>query len=192
MQKEKENSENFDFESVELGWLRIGVVTARFNSEVTEKLEIGAIDYLEDLGAEVYAVRVPGAVEIPLAAKALLDLGLDGVVALGAVIRGETTHYDYVCSSVERGCSQLALEYKKPVGFGVLTTENEEQAMDRAGGKHGNKGQEAAQVVVEMIGLLQELAKTADSVADSKKRQKSAATGKKRSSATKKKSGRKK
>lgn len=192
MQGKRDNNENFDFESIEMGWLRIGVVTARFNSEVTEKLEMGAIDYLEEMGAEVYAVRVPGAVEIPLAVKALLDLGMDGVVALGAVIRGETTHYDYVCNSVERGCSQLTLEYKKPVGFGVLTTENEEQAMDRAGGKHGNKGQEAAQVVVEMIGLLKELEKTAESVTDSKKRQKSATAGKKATSAKKKKSGRKK
>lgn len=182
---------NVASETVELGWLRIGVVTARFNSEVTEKLEMGAIDFLEEVGAEVYAVRVPGAVEIPLAVKALLDLGLDGVVALGAVIRGETTHYDYVCQSVERGCSQLTLEYKKPVGFGVLTTENEEQAMDRAGGKHGNKGQEAAQVVLEMIGLLKELEYAEGSVKDSKKRQKSATKAKVKT-AKKKKIGRKK
>jgi 6,7-dimethyl-8-ribityllumazine synthase len=107
----------------------------------------------------VLAVRVPGAVEIPLAAQALLDIGCDGVVTLGAVIRGETSHYDYVCNSVERGVSELMLKYKKPIGFGVLTTENDEQAEARAGGKHGNKGAEAAEVVVEMIGLLKELKK---------------------------------
>ena len=146
--------------------LKIGVVTSRFNSEITEKLEQGALDFLESLQVQgshqldVLAVRVPGAVEIPLAAQALLDLGCDGVVTLGAVIRGETSHYDYVCNSVERGVSELMLKYKKPIGFGVLTTENDEQAEARAGGKHGNKGAEAAEVVVEMIGLLKELKKT--------------------------------
>ncbi len=141
------------------------MVTSRFNSEITEKLEAGALDYLEGLQAQggfaidVMAVRVPGAVEIPLAAQALLEHGCDGVVTLGCVIRGETSHYDYVCSSVERGVSELMLKYKKPIGFGVLTTENDEQAEARAGGKHGNKGAEAAEVVVEMIGLLKELKK---------------------------------
>lgn len=138
--------------------LRIAVVTARFNEEITAKLEDGAFDYLEEVGAQILSIRVPGAIEIPLAIQALLDTKkIDGVVALGAVIRGETTHYDYVCQSVERGCSELMLRYKKPIGFGVLTTENDEQALARAGGKHGNKGYDSAQVVVEMIGLLQEI-----------------------------------
>jgi 6,7-dimethyl-8-ribityllumazine synthase len=135
-------------------------VTARFNSEVTEKLEDGAISFLESLNhpdLEVMQVKVPGAVEIPLACQALFEKGCLGVVALGAVIRGETSHYDYVCNSVERGVTQLMLQYQKPIGFGVLTTENDEQAMDRAGGKHGNKGAEAAQVVIEMVGLLESL-----------------------------------
>ncbi len=140
---------------------KVGVVTARFNDEVTGKLEEGALAYLEGTGLEVLAVKVPGAVEIPLACKALFDAGCTGVVALGAVIRGETSHYDYVCNSVERGVTALMLEYNRPIGFGVLTTENEEQAMDRAGGKHGNKGAEAAQVVLEMMGLLTELGKEA-------------------------------
>lgn len=136
---------------------KVGVVTARFNNEVTDKLEDGALAYLENFEVEVMAVKVPGAVEIPLACQALLDAGCAGVVALGAVIRGETSHYDYVCNSVERGVSQLMLEYKKPIGFGVLTTENDEQALARAGGVHGNKGAESAQVVMEMIGLLSDL-----------------------------------
>lgn len=139
--------------------LQIGIVTARFNEEVTYKLEEGAIAYLEELNAEILSVRVPGAVEIPLACQALLKEGCHGVVALGAVIRGETSHYDYVCNSVERGITQLMLETGRPIGFGVLTTENDQQALDRAGGKHGNKGTEAAQVVVEMIGLLKDLKK---------------------------------
>ncbi len=140
--------------------IKIGIVTARFNGEVTQKLEDGAIEYLESLqndDIEVLVVKVPGAVEIPLACQALFDMGCAGVIALGAVIRGETSHYDYVCSSVERGVTHLMLSYKKPIGFGVLTTENEEQAMARAGGLHGNKGAEAAQVVVEMIGLLESM-----------------------------------
>lgn len=138
--------------------LRVGVVTARFNSEITEKLEEGALSYLESCpGVEVFAVRVPGAVEIPLACQTLLDAGCDGVVALGAVVRGETTHYDYVCQSVERGVSELMLAYNRPIGFGVLTTENEEQALARAGGEHGNKGAEAAQVTMEMIGLVAQI-----------------------------------
>jgi 6,7-dimethyl-8-ribityllumazine synthase len=139
--------------------LTVGIVTSRFNSEVTEKLLSGAVDFLEhlDTDIEILSISVPGAVEIPLAAQALLDKGCDGVVTLGAVIRGETSHYDFVCNSVERGVSQLMLEYKKPIGFGVLTTENDEQAMDRAGGKHGNKGRDAAEVTIEMIGLLKQL-----------------------------------
>ncbi|MFZ3230477.1 MAG: 6,7-dimethyl-8-ribityllumazine synthase [Pseudobdellovibrio sp.] len=138
--------------------LRIAVVTARFNEEITTKLEDGAFDFLEEIGAEIFSIKVPGAIEIPIAIQALFDTKkIDGAVALGAVIRGETSHYDYVCQSVERGCSELMLQYKKPVGFGVLTTENEAQALARAGGEHGNKGYEAAQVVVEMIGLLKEI-----------------------------------
>ena len=141
--------------------LKIGVVTARFNHEITEKLEEGALEYLQTANSaepkEILSVQVPGAVEIPLTCQALLDAGCDGVVALGAVIRGETSHYDYVCNSVERGISQLMLEYKKPIAFGVLTTENEEQAWARVGGTHGHKGQEAAEVVVEMVGLLNAL-----------------------------------
>lgn len=142
--------------------LKIGVVTSRFNEDITGKLEKGALSYLEslDVDIEILAVRVPGAVEIPLVCQALFEQGCDGVVALGAVIRGETSHYDYVCNSVERGVSELMLKYQKPIGFGVLTTENEEQALARAGGKHGNKGEEAAQVTLEMIGLLTDLKKS--------------------------------
>ena len=136
---------------------RIGVVTARFNSEITEMLEDGAIQTLEAAGVEILSVKVPGAVEIPLACQALIQSGCDGVVALGAVIRGDTSHYDYVCNSVERGITHLMLQTQKPIGFGILTTENEEQAYDRVGGNHGHKGAEAAQVVLEMVGLMNEL-----------------------------------
>lgn len=140
--------------------LKVGVVTSRFNSEITEKLEAGALEYLETYGAdkiEVLSVRVPGAIEIPLACKALLEKSCDGVVALGCVIRGDTSHYDLVCNSVERGVTQLMLQTGKPIGMGVLTTEDEEQAYARAGGRMGNKGAEAAEVTIEMIGLLNDL-----------------------------------
>ncbi len=142
---------------------KVGVVTARFNSAVTEKLEKGAMDQLTARGISednIVAVRVPGAIEIPLVAQRLLEMGCDGVVAIGAVIRGDTAHFDYVCNSVERGCTELQLQYKKPVGFGVITTENAEQAYARCGGDKGNKGAEAAEVVIEMLNLMRQLTQT--------------------------------
>jgi 6,7-dimethyl-8-ribityllumazine synthase len=139
---------------------KVAVVTSRFNEEVTLKLQEAALEFLEEFGAEVYSVHVPGAIEIPITIQALFDSHkVDGAVALGAVIRGDTTHYEEVCRSVERACTTLMMDYKKPIGFGVLTTENEEQAFARAGGEHGNKGRDAAQTVVEMIGLLKEIRK---------------------------------
>src|ERR1700688_554260 len=113
---------------------KIGLVTARFNHEITEPLETGAFERLLELGLkaeQVIRVRVPGAVEIPLIADLLLDRECDAIIALGAVIQGETKHFDYVCRSVERGCSEVMMRTKKPVIFGVLTTDNEEQARDR-------------------------------------------------------------
>lgn len=141
------------------GW-RIGVVTSRFNADVTSKLQEGALARLRELGAkdeQILSLSVPGAVEIPIAVQALLKKGCDGVIALGAVIRGETAHFEYVCRSVERGCTNVALQMNRPVSFGVLTVDTDEQAMDRVGGRHGHKGREAAEVVVEMIQLLREL-----------------------------------
>jgi 6,7-dimethyl-8-ribityllumazine synthase len=140
--------------------ITIGVVVSRFNREITQELEYGALRRIRAWNItddQVHLVRVPGAVEIPLAVKALLQNGCDAIVALGAVIRGETSHYESVCESVERGCSQLQLEFMKPVAFGVLTTENEDQAWARTVGGHGNKGAEAVDVAMEMIGLLREI-----------------------------------
>lgn len=136
---------------------KIGIVTSRFNEEVTQLLLEGALHQLKEHGIElsqIDSVSVPGAVEIPLAAQLLLKSGCHGVITLGAVIRGETTHYDYVCNSVERGCSQLMMSESKPVIFGVLTTENDEQAMDRVGGRHGHKGKDAADTLIEMLNLV--------------------------------------
>lgn len=143
---------------IDSNW-KIGIVTSRFNEEVTQLLLEGALAQLKDHGVElsqIDSVSVPGAVEIPLAAQLLLRSGCDGVITLGAVIRGETTHYDYVCNSVERGCSQLMLTEEKPVIFGVLTTENDQQAMDRVGGRHGHKGKDAADTLVEMLNLVEQ------------------------------------
>lgn len=135
---------------------KIGIVVSRFNQPVTEKLEAGAIERAKELGLtedNVMLVRVPGAVEIPMAVQLLLEQGCQGVAAIGAVIRGDTSHYDYVCNSVERGCTRLQLDYKRPVIFGVITTENAEQAYDRCGGKKGHKGVEAIDTLIEMIDL---------------------------------------
>lgn len=136
---------------------KIGVVTSRFNNEITEKLEGGCYERLIELGLkpeQITRVRVPGAVEIPLAASCLLDRAYDGVIALGAVIQGDTKHFDYVCNAVERGCTELMLASKKPVIFGVLTTNDEKQAEERVGGSHGHKGKDAADTLVEMLNLL--------------------------------------
>lgn len=139
---------------------KVAIVTSRFNREITESLEKGAIERLLELGVkdlQIRQVRVPGAVEIPLVIQRMLESDCDGAIALGAVIRGETAHFDYVCSSVERGCTEVMLKTKKPVVFGVLTTDTDEQAKDRIGGRHGHKGRDAAEVVIEMMDLVDKL-----------------------------------
>lgn len=141
------------------GW-KFGIVTARFNTEITEKLETGAYERLIELGVKPEAIirsRVPGAVEIPLTAALLLDRECDAVIALGAVIQGDTKHFDYVCNSVESGCTRVMLDMKKPVIFGVLTTDNEEQARERVGGAHGHKGRDAAEAAIEMLSLMDQI-----------------------------------
>lgn len=140
---------------------KIAIVSANFYEDLTRKLEVGAIEQLKQNDLEPLAlVYVPGAVEIPLAVKALLEKAdCDAVIALGIVIRGDTPHFDYVCNAVERGCSQLQLQYDKPVAFGVLTTENRDQAEARCGGAKGNKGAEAAQVTLDMLQVLESIHK---------------------------------
>lgn len=138
------------------GDLVIGVVTSRFNEEITQKLEDGAVKRLQEAGlvpGSILQVRVPGAFELPLACRWLLEEGCAAVIALGAVVRGDTPHFDYVCQAVERGLTTLQLEIGRPVVFGVLTTENEEQALERVGGSHGHKGRDAAEVALEMLNL---------------------------------------
>lgn len=140
---------------------KIGIVVAKFNELVTRKLLDGAKQGLEQLGVEannIIVYWVPGAFEIPRIVKLLSNSGkVDGIISLGAVIRGETSHYDYVCNEVSSGISQVSLNNKVPVMFGILTTDSMNQALDRAGGKSGNKGIECANGIIEMINLENEL-----------------------------------
>lgn len=141
--------------------LSFAVVVARFNEFVTERLLAGARQALRDCGAaeeQVDVVRVPGSLEIPIAAQALARTGrYRGIICLGAVIRGETPHFDYVAGGVAEGVGRVALETGVPVIFGVITANTLEQAIDRAGGKAGNKGYEAAMAAVRMANVLKEI-----------------------------------
>lgn len=138
--------------------MRLAIVAGRFNSHVSRFLVEGATTTLTQLGLPPDAVPihwVPGAFEIPLVAKRLAASGrLDAVICLGAVIRGDTAHFEYVAGPCATGVAQAALETGVPVIFGVLTTNDEQQALDRAGGCAGNKGEQAARTAVEMVGLL--------------------------------------
>ena len=141
--------------------IKIGIVASRFNEFIVSKLVGGAVDGLvrHDVKDEDISVAwVPGAFEIPLAAKKMASSGkYDAVICLGTVIRGETSHYDYVCAEVSKGIAQVSLESGIPVMFGVITTENIEQAIERAGSKAGNKGSECAEGAIEMINLIREI-----------------------------------
>jgi len=141
--------------------LKFGIVVARFNSFISERLLEGALDSLIRHGAvdlDIHVARVPGAFEIPLAAKKLAQAGkYDAVICLGAVIRGSTPHFDFVSAEVSKGVAMVSLESGVPVIFGVLTTDTIEQAVERAGTKAGNKGFEAAAGAIETANLLKAL-----------------------------------
>jgi 6,7-dimethyl-8-ribityllumazine synthase len=141
--------------------LRFAVVVSRFNNLITERLLRGAIDALEKSGAaktDIEIVEVPGAFELPLAAKKLAEKGeYDALIAIGCVIRGETSHYDYVCSETARGLQLAQMDTGVPIIFCVLTCETQEQAMARAGGAHGNKGLDSGMAAIEMARLSQKL-----------------------------------
>ena len=141
--------------------LKFCIVAARFNEFIVSKLVGGALDTLhrhETADSDIDVAWVPGAFEIPLAAKKMAASGkYDAVLCLGAVIRGSTTHYDYVCSEVSKGVAQVGLQTGVPTIFGVVTTENIEQAIERAGTKAGNKGADAAMAAMEMASLLGKL-----------------------------------
>ena len=141
--------------------LKFGIVAARFNEFIVSKLVGGSLDTLhrhETADSDIDVAWVPGAFEVPLAAKKMAASGkYDAVLCLGAVIRGSTTHYDYVCNEVSKGVAQVGLQTGVPTIFGVVTTENIEQAIERAGTKAGNKGADAAMAAMEMASLLGKL-----------------------------------
>lgn len=141
--------------------IKVGIIAARFNEFITSKLIGGAMDGLKrhDVNEEdITLAWVPGAFEIPLIASKMAESGkYDAVICLGAVIRGSTTHYDYVCSEVSKGIATVSLKSDIPVMFGVLTTENIEQAIERAGSKAGNKGYDCAVGAIEMVNLIREI-----------------------------------
>jgi 6,7-dimethyl-8-ribityllumazine synthase len=145
--------------------MRLAIVAGRFNGDVTKLLLDGALHELADRGLEPDAVPViwvPGAFEIPLVAKRLAESGeRDAVICLGAVIRGDTPHFDFVAGECASGISRVALDTGVPVAFGVLTTDDLDQALARAGGAEGNKGAESAATAVEMVDLLRQLGKRA-------------------------------
>lgn len=141
--------------------MKIAIVVARFNEFITSKLLSGCIDCLirhEAADEDLTVAWVPGAFEIPMAAKKLAESGkYDAVICLGAVIRGATPHFDYVCTEASKGIAQVSMQTGVPVAFGVLTTENIQQAVERAGTKAGNKGVDCAMTAMEMVNLFKEM-----------------------------------
>lgn len=141
--------------------MKVGIIASRFNEIITNKLLGGAVDGLVRHGVEennITAAWVPGAFEIPvIAEKMAASKKYDAIICVGAVIRGSTTHYDYVCNEVSKGISQVSMKTGVPVLFGVITTENIEQAIERAGSKAGNKGYDCALAAIEMVNLINQL-----------------------------------
>jgi 6,7-dimethyl-8-ribityllumazine synthase len=140
--------------------LRVAIVASRWNDFIVSRLISGAIDALERLGASedaITVIRVPGSFELPLAVKrAALSGNYDALICLGVIIRGDTSHNEYIANEVFKGVAQISLETQKPISLGVVTSDNLEQAIDRAGAKSGNKGFEAAMSAVEMANLFME------------------------------------
>ncbi len=141
--------------------MKVGIVVSRFNEIIVNKLLGGAVDGLVRHGVEednITAAWVPGAFEIPVVAAKMASSGkYDAVICVGAVIRGDTTHYDYVCNEVSKGIAQVGMSTGVPVLFGVITTENIEQAIARAGSKSGNKGYDCALSAIEMVNLMEQM-----------------------------------
>jgi 6,7-dimethyl-8-ribityllumazine synthase len=142
--------------------MKIGIVVSEWNDQITYALRDGAVQTLARHGVfenDILVVTVPGSFELTLGAQLMAEKRVDAVICLGCVIQGETPHFDYICQGVAQGITQLNIKYNIPVIFGVLTTLTQEQAMDRAGGKHGNKGDEAAITAIKMVQLKRDLGK---------------------------------
>ncbi|MSQ78375.1 MAG: 6,7-dimethyl-8-ribityllumazine synthase [Flavobacteriaceae bacterium] len=139
----------------EAGNYRIGIVTAKWNDDITAQLEKGAVEMLNKLGVKpenILLKKVPGSFELPLGAQKLLEAKkVDALLCFGCIIQGDTRHFDYVCQATTDGIMQVGLKYNTPVIFGVLTVNDHQQALDRVGGSHGHKGEEAAITALEML-----------------------------------------
>lgn len=158
------NLSDYDIHSVpDASAMRFGIVVAEWNNDVTEALYRGAEQILIKHGAKpenIIKRYVPGTFELTLGAQLIAETGqVDAVIVLGTVIQGETRHFDFICQGVTQGITELNIKYNIPFIFGVLTTDNKQQALDRAGGKHGNKGDEAAVTAIKMVSLKKELEK---------------------------------
>lgn len=168
MEKNKNLSAQTISDDYDYTGFHIGIVVSRWNEKITSSLLEGCVNQLKQAGLKedhIHVAWVPGAFELPLGAKMLAGKEkLDGVVCLGCVIKGDTRHDEYINSAVSAGIMQLSLMSGKPITFGVLTVENEQQALDRSGGVHGNKGDEAAQTVLAMARLGQELKQQKSSI----------------------------
>jgi len=148
------SSQNFLNEEIRLPHtnFKIGVVTALWNSEITSKLKAGALDTLQKAGITNITVwDVPGSYELVYAANKLASEGVDAVICLGVVIQGETRHFDFICDAVANGIANIIIQHNIPVAFGLLTADNQQQAVERSGGKHGHKGEEAAWTVLKLL-----------------------------------------
>lgn len=141
--------------------MSFGIVVSEWNTEITGALLQGAVDTLKEAGCpedKISVKWVPGTFELPLGAQYFAEYtNVDAVIVLGCVIQGETRHFDFVCQGVTQGIQQMQLSWNMPIAFGVLTTEDKQQALDRAGGKHGNKGDEAAATAIKMVDLQREM-----------------------------------
>lgn len=158
MDKKKKNLSEHDLNTVpDASKMRFGIVVSEWNDEITFALRDGAVDFLKQHGAKDIYIDVhyvPGSFELPLGAKFLVQTQrYDAVICLGCVIQGETRHFEFICNAVADGITRVGLDYDLPVIFGVLTPNSWEQAKDRAGGKHGNKGDEAAVTAIKMVHL---------------------------------------
>lgn len=142
---------------------KFGIVVSEWNHEITYALKDGALKTLLDNGAlqeNIFIKQVPGSFELTLGAQYFAEyVDVDAIICLGCVIQGETRHFDFICDAVAKGITDLNIKYNKPFIFGVLTPDNQQQAADRAGGKHGNKGDEAAVTAIKMLGLRNDLKK---------------------------------
>ncbi|RLA58616.1 MAG: 6,7-dimethyl-8-ribityllumazine synthase [Epsilonproteobacteria bacterium] len=158
MASSQKNLSNYNTSNIgDPGIKKFGVVVSEWNSEVTDALYSGAVDTLLKHGVKREHIKrksVPGSFELSLGAQWMAaDPNIDAVICLGCVIHGETRHFEFICQAISQGITQVALKFDKPVIFGVLTTDTHQQALDRAGGKHGNKGDEAAATAIKMLGF---------------------------------------